>query len=114
MSPIRSSEKSRYPKDWKAIAARIKERAEGRCECVTECRLHTWGRCVERAGRKAFFAKGNIVLSVAHLDRVPANCAEDNLKAMCARCHLRYDVPQHVENARKTREAKSPQFRLPI
>jgi hypothetical protein len=33
--PIRASEKARYPKDWKAISARIRERAQDRCECVS-------------------------------------------------------------------------------
>jgi hypothetical protein len=47
------------------------------------------------------------VLTVAHLgDPSPENCADDNLKAMCQRCHLRYDAPQHQENARATRRAK--------
>lgn len=33
-----------------------------------------------------------IVLTVAHLDHDPSNCAEDNLKALCQRCHNRYDA----------------------
>jgi hypothetical protein len=109
MSPIRASEKARYPKAWKQISLRIRERSEGRCECVAECGLHPWGRCVERHGRKAFFAKGSIVLTVAHLDHTPENCADDNLKAMCQRCHLRYDRDHHAETARATRAAKSGQ-----
>jgi len=47
------------------------------------------------------------VLTVAHLgDPSPENCADDNLKAMCQRCHLRYDGPQHRQNAAATRRAK--------
>lgn len=112
--PIRASEKARYPKDWKAISARIRERAEDRCECLAECGLHPWGRCVERQGRKAFFAKGKIVLTVAHLDHTPENCGDDNLKAMCQRCHLRYDREHHAETARATRDAKSGQNLLSL
>ena len=112
MSPIRASEKARYPKDWKTISLRIRERAEGRCECVEECGLHPWGRCVEKNGRKAHFAKGQIVLTVAHLDHTPEHCADDNLKAMCQRCHLRYDRDHHTETARATREAKNPTPRM--
>lgn len=107
MSPIRASEKARYPKDWKAISLRVRDRAQGRCECVAECGLHAWGRCVERQGRKAFFAKGVVILTVAHLDHTPEHCADDNLKAMCQRCHLRYDRDHHAETRRATREARN-------
>jgi hypothetical protein len=111
--PIRASEKARYPKDWKAISQRIKDRAQGRCECVEECGLHPWGRCVERDRHKAFFAKGKIIFTVAHLDHQPENCADENLKAMCQRCHLRYDRHHHAETARETRARKSGQILFP-
>lgn len=106
--PIRASEAGRYPKDWKAISARIKARSGGRCECQGECGLHPPNplprRCVERHGEPAKYAKGKIVLTVAHLgDPSPENCADDNLKAMCQRCHLRYDHEQHQRNAARTR-----------
>lgn len=116
--PIRPSERARYPKDWKAISVRIRERSatidapEGRCECMGECGLHEWGRCVEVQGKPAFFAKGKIVLTVAHLDHTPENCGDENLKAMCQRCHLRYDREHHAETAKATREAKSGQGRF--
>lgn len=111
MSPIRKSEAARYPKDWKAISARIKGRSGGRCECQGECGLHPPNplprRCEERHGAPARWAKGRIVLTVAHLgDPSPENCADDNLKAMCQRCHLRYDTPQHQHNAAATRRTK--------
>lgn len=109
--PIRPSEKARYPKDWKDISALRREIAEWRCECSGECGLHPWGRCVERHGKPAKFAKGKVILTVAHLDHQPENCADNNLKAMCQRCHLRYDREHHAETARATREAKKgPSF----
>jgi len=108
MSPIRPSERKRYPKNWKAISARIKARAGGRCECVAECGLHPGWRCRERDGQPALYAKGKIILTCAHLDRIPEHVEDGNLKAMCQRCHLRYDRPQHAENARKTRNFKRP------
>lgn len=110
MSPIRASEKVRYPKNWKQISFWVREESGGRCECVEECGLHPWGRCVETNGRKAFFAKGKIVLTVAHLDHQPENCARKNLKAMCQRCHLRYDRDHHKETAANTRRSKSRQI----
>ena len=107
--PIRPSERHRYPKDWKAISARIRARSGGRCECQGECGLHqpnpTPRRCEERHGYPARWAKGKVVLTVAHLgDPSPENCADDNLKAMCQRCHLRYDAPYHQRNAAATRK----------
>lgn len=103
-------DRSRYPADWPVISLRIRGRSGGQCECTGECGLHrtTGGprRCEERNGQPAKWAKGVIVLTVAHLDPDPMNCAEDNLKAMCQRCHLRYDVPLHMRNAAATRRAK--------
>lgn len=106
--PIRPENAKRYPPDWKAISRRIKERAGWRCECQGECGLHPPKplprRCVERHGEKAVYAKGKVILTVAHLgDPSPENCADDNLKAMCQRCHLRYDVNQHRQTRRATR-----------
>lgn len=102
--------KSRYPKDWPAISRRIRDRSNGRCECVGECGLHltTPGprRCEEQNGRTAKWAKGVIVLTVAHLNHDPMDNLDENLKAMCQRCHLRYDQDHHQVNARKTRRAK--------
>lgn len=44
-----------------------------------------------------------IVLTVAHLDHDPRNCDPSNLKALCQRCHLRYDIEHHGETAARTR-----------
>ena len=94
-------------------------RAEDRCECLDECGLHPWGRCVEKNGRKAFFAKGKIVLTTAHLNAAGGPCQCDplcddltHLKSMCQRCHLRYDAPMHTINARKTHAAKTGQWQF--
>lgn len=112
--PIRPSERARYPKDWKAISARIRARAGGQCECRGECGLHHDRRCEERDRQPAKWARGTVIFTVAHLDHQPENCSDSNLKAMCQRCHLRYDRDHHQANARRTREAKSPQLRLDI
>lgn len=44
-----------------------------------------------------------IVLTVAHLDHDPRNCAPANLKALCQKCHLDYDQQHHQQNAAATR-----------
>ena len=99
--------RERYPAEWEAISLRIRnERAENRCECEGECGLHPGARCVEMNGEPAQFARGKIMLTVAHLDHTPQNCDEANLKAMCQRCHCRYDSEHHQINARRTRTLK--------
>lgn len=103
---------SKYPKNWKAIRTRIMERAENRCECHGECGLHRGRRCIEKHGTKATWARGKIVLTIAHMDHDPEHNDGDNLRAYCNRCHLRYDNEHHMANARKTRERKNPQMRL--
>lgn len=56
--------------------------------------------------------KVRVVLTVAHLDHNPENCAEENLSALCQACHLAHDRKQHAANARRTRQAKNGQLRL--
>lgn len=109
-------DKSRYPKDWPAISLKIRKRSGGQCECEGECGLHrtTPGprRCTERNGHPAKWAKGIIVLTVAHLNHIPMDCRDDNLKAMCQRCHLRYDHDLHQANSYKTRRSKKAHAEL--
>ena len=94
---------ARYPKDWKQISEKIRARAGNRCECVGECGLHPGKRCEERNGQAAQWAKGRIVLTVAHLNHTPEDCRDENLKAMCQRCHLRYDLDLHRVHSYETR-----------
>jgi hypothetical protein len=44
-----------------------------------------------------------IVLTVAHLDHQPENCAPENLRALCQRHHLAYDSRHHQQSAWMTR-----------
>lgn len=53
-------------------------------------------------------------LTTAHLDQTPENCDEANLRAMCQRCHLAYDLDQHVTNARRTRIAAETAWMTPL
>lgn len=62
------------------------------------------GRC-----RGSEWPGGNmvkIVLTVAHLDHDPTNNADDNLAALCQKCHLAYDAKHHQANANKTRRSR--------
>jgi hypothetical protein len=85
-----------------------------------ECGLHGRSlfhahprRCMEQEGKPAKWAKGKIVLTVAHLNAAggPCSCAPlcsnaDHVKAMCQRCHLRYDADRH-KATRLKREVKA-------
>ena len=81
-----------YPKNWEALSLKIRKRSGGRCECEGFCALHRGRRCKERNGKKAKWASGKVALTVAHLTHNPRDSREEYLRAMCQRCHLRYDV----------------------
>jgi len=73
--------REKYPKNWGAIALRVKKRARWTCQvCGKKCR---------QPGEP--FDTHRRTLTVAHLNHDESDCREENLKAMCAPCHLRYD-----------------------
>ena len=131
--PIKPENKDRYPKDWKQIRARILERAGNCCEW---CRVPNKARITRGTGGDAetymdadanvycantgehfgqthisnYECNGrwiNIVLTTAHLDHTPENCADDNLRAWCQRHHLAYDADHHKRTAYATRKASA-------
>lgn len=84
-------DKSNYPKNWDRISLRIrKERARDRCECTGQCDLHK-DRCEAVNTHPHPITESTVVLTVAHLDQNTWNNRDDNLLAMCQRCHLVYD-----------------------
>ena len=101
-----------YPKNWQQIRIEILKLSNGRCMCSGECGLHNGQdlfernahRCVERNGTKAKFAKGNVVLTIAHLCHNSMCENRKHLKALDQRCHLRYDVEYHKLNRRLSKE----------
>lgn len=131
--PIRTENRARYPRDWKAIRSGILMRAGNMCECAGECGEHKGDVCMlhngeyiarhlERpweyitaddveSGRKDGHDRWaelahRVVLTVAHLDHTPENNDPLNLRAMCQRCHLLYDKGEHQKNARETRRKR--------
>ncbi len=121
--PIRPENRDRYPPDWPAISARVREEADQMCEwCgVENGRMIRRGKtssglAVYRYESQTAYEDGydsatgaevpdtgedtcdwgapkRVVLTVAHLDHQPENCDRANLKALCQRCHNAYDAP---------------------
>lgn len=115
--PIKPENLKLYPKFWKWLSYGIRfGRADGGCECSGECgELHQLREmlkkvknCSEAHGYPAIWTnrKVKVILTVAHLDHNPRNSDPKNLKAMCQRCHLRYDRPHHAKNSARTRDLK--------
>lgn len=95
--PIKSENKLRYPSNWKQIRTSILERAHNCCEfCGVE--NHTY-RYNERTKHMA-----RIVLTIAHLDHTPEHCSPENLRALCQRCHNRYDAEHRKETRRNNKK----------
>ncbi len=111
--------------EWLAIRAAILERAtitffggrkETQCECTGECGrdhgreaaafVHVGPRCGALHERPHPITGSRVVLTVAHLDHDPGHNAPSNLRAMCQRCHNRYDMPRRRAHARLTRRAR--------
>ena len=130
--PIKPENKARYPANWKEIRERILSRA---LHCCEQCNAPNGEIIVRGTGKDAgtymnddakvydaetgeylgqwrmsdYECNGKgvkIVLTIAHLNHVPEDCAETNLKALCQRCHLAYDAQHHAETARATRRAR--------
>lgn len=98
--PIRPENRARYPKDWRAISLRARERAGWRCEGSP-----TYPDCRAENAKPHPETGSPVVLTVAHLDHQPENCADDNLRAWCQRCHNTYDMPMRREGIRSRAHA---------
>lgn len=119
--PIKPENKNRYPDNWPEIRERILARAGNRCE-EEGCRVlnHAIGyRDHERIFHEieqsmqgevdALDAQAQgykiirIVLTIAHLDHQPENCADDNLRAWCQLHHNRYDRQHRIQTRKLSR-----------
>lgn len=99
--PIKPENRARYPKNWKQIVARIRGRSGNVCEGSPAYPL-----CRANNGEAHPVTGSIVVLTVAHLDHQPENCADDNLRHWCQRCHNTYDLPHRRKNAAATNRAK--------
>lgn len=104
--PIRPENRALYPADWPEISRRIRfARAQGRCECDGRCGTGHHVRCTAANLGPHPVTGSRVILTVAHLDHDPTNCADSNLMAACQRCHLAYDAEHHRETRAATRRA---------
>lgn len=133
-------QRDRYPENWEEISRSIRERAGNKCEW---CGLEN-GALGYRDERGKFWTdemiaieldggepggkplrRIKIILTVAHLgtahaDGTPGNkhdkmdCRDDNLAALCQRCHLNYDRDEHMANAAATRLRKKQALYVPM
>ena len=96
--PIKPENLARYPKNWLDIRQQVLIRAHFQCEgspMFPNCRANNYDAHPVTGSK--------VVLTIAHLDHTPENCAMSNLKAWCQRCHLNYDAKHHAETAYNTR-----------
>ena len=103
--PISPENMSKYPggsirsPEWLAIRERILER-EGNCckfcGVANYAEIWNWNVCREIT----------IVLTIAHLDGKLDDHSDENLAALCQKCHNRLDGPARRRNAAKTRRSK--------
>ena len=101
----------RYPKNWREISLRIRARSGGVCECTGECGTHH-GRCNAENYKPHPITNTKVIFTVAHLGHGTGDkhnkmdVRDENLKAMCQRCHLLFDLDEHIANAKRTRNAE--------
>lgn len=102
MMPIRPDQRARYPADWPAISRYIRSRAGNRCEGAPGI----YEDCRAANGEPHPVTGSMVVLTVAHLNHIPEDTRDSNLRALCQRCHLTYDAKHHARNAEATRRSR--------
>ncbi|MBI5671263.1 MAG: hypothetical protein HZC41_24975 [Chloroflexi bacterium] len=124
--------KDAYPANWEEISRRIRyERAGGKCEWCgapndTYIRRNRVNPALwelaspEDEPDAQWYRPIKVMLTVHHIgvdkpDGTPGDrhdkldVRDENLAALCQRCHLFADLDIHIENARQTRRAKREQ-----
>lgn len=119
--PVTKERRGLYPKDWQEISRRIRfERAGGLCE---NCKAPHGEVIIRYPGESTNWrfiqspeydpsddplGRGTavkIVLTTAHLNHDPQDNRDENLRALCQRCHLRHDAEHHQQNAARRRRS---------
>jgi hypothetical protein len=111
MAPISADKMKRYPggsirsKEWLEFRAFIIDRAGDCCEGTPQ---HPG--CRARNGKPHPETGGRVVLTIAHMDHDETHADPDRCRALCQRCHNKWDAPHRKSNAARTRRMKSPQI----
>jgi 5-methylcytosine-specific restriction endonuclease McrA len=112
---MKCDESTGYPKNWKELSLKIRERENNSCkfcgvknhsfirrkpkgefeylnEAETQA-LYKFRDASKKPLHKILKIAGatKIILTVAHLDRKLVDHSEENLAALCQRCHLSHD-----------------------
>lgn len=82
---------SKYPPDWKAISKRIRfGRAQNKCEA-----------CGAANYQPHPVTGSKVILTVAHLNHIVTDNRDENLMAMCQKCHNSFDAKHRAESRRR-------------
>jgi len=103
--PITPENKKRYPKNWKEIRKRILKRANNKCE---------FEGCNAENYKPHPITGSKVILTIAHLNHIPEDCRDENLKAGCQRCHNRYDIKNRVKNRRERKIIEIRNNHIPL
>lgn len=129
---------SKYPKNWRDISLRIRERDGWCCKFCgvpngaiiqrsdidaeyfiwydTEHDVWCypsgeWIRMSEIPEEYVLSRPVRIVLTTAHLNHDTTDNSDENLAALCQLHHLRHDAKHHAANAKATRQRKAQEAR---
>ncbi len=69
------------------------------CDLLWMVSLRVGNGWSENRARK-YLGLTEVTLTTSHTDRDRENNRKSNLQALCQRCHLLHDLPQHVRNAK--------------
>lgn len=109
-------DRSRYPENWEEISHHVRfVRAGGKCEGSP-----AYPDCRAEHGKPHPVTGSIVVLTTAHIgapfsDGRPGNkhdkmdVRDENLRAWCQRCHLLYDIEEHVANRRRNARLRREQ-----
>jgi len=103
---------SKYPPNWLTeIRPRILKRAKNKCEGSPK-----YPTCEAVNSQLHPVTHSRVVLTIAHLDHDSTNweVKDERLKAMCQRCHLGYDLQNHINNRKYGRNWKKNQTKLDL
>lgn len=75
-----------YHPNWREISLSIRRREKNRCKL-----------CNAENGKPHWKTASKVVLTVAHLNHNKNDNRGYNLAALCQRCHLIIDMPNHVD-----------------